>query len=204
MCGIFAFLGRDPEPGLLSACIKGASRRGPHGHGWTVCRATGTHTERHLGSLDTHTGDIIAECSGLTGIVLGHARMATAGSWDNKDNLQPLPAGDAVVAHNGVIHNPDDLWPGTATDTIAFTRAYEVMRGSGMTAAQVLEKLLSTSQQHAWAIAIAENAQLIVHRHYHPLYYFPGSSGIYLSSYRFHPQAVLLAEDEIHHWGISA
>lgn len=197
MCGIFAFTGVNPDPVLLAAAVDGASRRGPHGHGWAVCTPKATVVTRHLGPLAARTSEIIAACAGLDGIVLGHARMATVGAWDNKDNLQPVLAGDITVAHNGVITNPDVLYPHAPTDSIALTRAYRILRNNNFTPVQALQKLLASADQQAWAIVIADAGALWIHRRRHPLWTTTDKSGVYLSSHRFHPQAEPIPEDQI-------
>lgn len=189
MCGIFAFHGRTPDPDLLAACINGASRRGPHGHGWAVLDTSRSYMQRQLGTLADNTSRIVDACLDLDGTVLGHARMATSGSWNREENLQPFLVNETAIAHNGVIYNPDDLSVNAPTDTVAFTRAFHELRATGLTKPQTVEKLLATAQQTAWAIAVADRDSILVHRHYHPLYVLQAANGVYLSSHRFHADA---------------
>lgn len=42
--------------------------------------------------------------------LIGHARMATSGSWLQANNNQPLVRGGIALIHNGVLANSDDLW----------------------------------------------------------------------------------------------
>lgn len=201
MCGIFAFTGTHPDAGMLAAVINGASRRGPHGHGWAVITDASTRIRRHLGRLDAYTTDAVTDASGLSGTLLGHARMATVGAWDNKDNLQPIAAGNITVAHNGVITNPDALYPNAPTDSIALTRAYRIMRNNNFTPVQAIEKIIATADQQAWALVIADDGHVYAHRNRHPLYVVEQPEGMYMSSHRFHPHAVPVPENQIARWG---
>lgn len=207
MCGIFAYVGRDPNRMLVTDIVNGAARRGPHGHGWAVSTARGISITRRLGPLEPSADDIARDTaalsgpSGTSGILLGHARMATVGAWDNQDNLQPVIAGDITVAHNGVISNPDDLYPNAPTDSIALTRAYRILRNQMHTPVQALEKLLATAQQHAWVIVIADDGALYAHRQHHPLWQLDSPDGTYLSSHRFHFDAQPVPENKIVKWG---
>lgn len=207
MCGIFAFVGRDPNPVLTADIVNGAARRGPHGHGWAIATGRGTSITRRLGPLEASADDIVRDTAAISGpygnggILLGHARMATVGAWDNHDNLQPVIAGDITVAHNGVIANPDDLYPNAPTDSIAFTRAYRILRNQMHTPVQALEKLLATAQQHAWVIVIADDNALYAHRQHHPLWQLASPDGVYLSSHRFHPDVQAVPENKIVKWG---
>lgn len=42
--------------------------------------------------------------------VIAHARLVTNGSQDNNNNNQPVIKNNAVLVHNGIITNVDDLW----------------------------------------------------------------------------------------------
>lgn len=42
--------------------------------------------------------------------LIGHARMATSGSWQDDRNNQPLQRDGIALIHNGVIANPEELW----------------------------------------------------------------------------------------------
>lgn len=42
--------------------------------------------------------------------LIGHARMATSGSWAEDRNNQPLLRDRLALIHNGVIANPEQLW----------------------------------------------------------------------------------------------
>jgi glucosamine--fructose-6-phosphate aminotransferase (isomerizing) len=42
--------------------------------------------------------------------LIGHARMATSGSWQDDRNNQPLQRDGIALIHNGVLANPEELW----------------------------------------------------------------------------------------------
>ncbi len=42
--------------------------------------------------------------------LIGHARMATTGSWQDDRNNQPLQRDGIALIHNGVLANPEELW----------------------------------------------------------------------------------------------
>lgn len=42
--------------------------------------------------------------------LIGHARMATSGSWSEDRNNQPLSRDGIALIHNGVLANAEDLW----------------------------------------------------------------------------------------------
>lgn len=42
--------------------------------------------------------------------LIGHARMATSGDWQDERNNQPLLRDGIALIHNGVIANPEELW----------------------------------------------------------------------------------------------
>lgn len=42
--------------------------------------------------------------------LIGHARMATSGDWQDERNNQPLLRHGIALVHNGVLANPEELW----------------------------------------------------------------------------------------------
>lgn len=196
MCGIFGFHGPGaPDPGLLTTAAALAGRRGPHGCGWATRDEWGTRTVRHPSPLTERLDEV-----GRIGAraVLGHSRLATMGDWRDVRQLQPFTVAGHALAHNGSIANPDDLYPGAATDSEALAHAYAAFRVAGRSPYAALEFLLGAIAQHtAWAVVVLDTTgRLYAHRHYHPLYRLDtGGEGVYLSSQRFHPAAELLPED---------
>jgi glutamine phosphoribosylpyrophosphate amidotransferase len=213
MCGIFAYRGTSAAlelPALTAAAVS-AGRRGPHGCGWAIREATPggqSAVWHHPGPLANYIHELrTAAAAFRQPTILGHARLATVGDWRDVDQLQPVIADGHALAHNGVISNPDQLWPaGAPTDSIALARAYaELRRGhppgatdrrAGMHPADALAKLMATAEQQAWAVVVLDtDGHLYAHRHYHPLYAVRNPGGVYLSSQRFGPRCVPLPED---------
>lgn len=92
MCGLYGFLGDRADVGLLAELAHLADLRGGHAHGW----ATTTHDHKERGLFRP-------DCPLPTGTVIGHARLATSGAYDDLRCAQPLRAGSWSVAHNGTI-----------------------------------------------------------------------------------------------------
>jgi asparagine synthetase B (glutamine-hydrolysing) len=211
MCGIFAYRGdRPPQAALLEAAALAAGRRGPHGCGWSLQdRLPGSSSderyilahERWPGPFPDYREDFLRAIVGrVSPTVLGHARLATMGDWRDINQLQPVLAGAIAVAHNGVIANPDELWPaGAPTDSIALGYAYADLRTHGVGPVEALDKLMAAAEQTAWAVvALDLNGHLYAHRRYHPLYMAQDDhNGWYLSSQRFSPRCVALPENTV-------
>ncbi|MCZ7478810.1 class II glutamine amidotransferase [Micromonospora sp. WMMC273] len=184
MCGIFAYAGSvPPETGHLAAAASGAARRGPHGHGWIARNPDGRHhLHTALGPL-THTA--LHRIPATATALLGHARMATVGRYDDPDALQPwlVNAADGrvhAVVHNGNVYNADRLSdrPGAVTDSHALALAYADLRAAGLTPPVAIKALVDRAQQHAWVIAVLDSdGRLYGHRHRHPLYTCTAGSG---------------------------
>lgn len=188
MCGIFAFTGpAAPDPDLLALVAAGAAQRGPHGHGWA---GHGVTPHYRLGPLSP------ADTAGIAGPrVLGHARLATTSSPADLTGLQPIRVDGHLVAHNGTITNPVDLWPGPGTDSVALAHAYAHARRAGLHPVAALDTVLARARHHAWAIVVLDaNGLLVAHRHGLPLWRVTHPSGIYLSSCPL-PIAAELAPD---------
>jgi asparagine synthetase B (glutamine-hydrolysing) len=199
VCGIFGFTGPGaPDPELLAAAACEAGRRGPHGHGWATRYPGGTFTvRREFGPV---TANLPALLRVAAPAVLGHARLATTGSWDDPEGLQPVTCGRHAIAHNGTVYNPADVAPGAdvATDTHALAIAYETERFLGGTPAGSLAAVVARADQRAWAIVVLDaDGTLVGHRHGHPLHAYRDPTGLYLSSRPFHPGCTLLPEDKL-------
>jgi glutamine phosphoribosylpyrophosphate amidotransferase len=203
MCGIFAYHGTTaPDPDLLTAAAMEAARRGPHGHGWVIRDDHGRLTEhRRLGALN---GDLTTLQATTGRAVLGHARLATFGGWNDAQLLQPAVANGHAIAHNGNVYNAaqliDDVsYAGAlATDTRALTAAYAALRTAGHTPALALAAVLDRARQEAWAVVILDaDGTLLAHRSYHPLYARTTATGVYVSSRPFHKASVLLPDDKL-------
>lgn len=192
-CGIFAFIGSDPDPDLITAVIAAATADGTYGHGWTVITSASTRLTRHLGRLDSYTADVLRDTRGLNGTLLGHTRPAAG----TPENLQPIVAGDIAVVHHGTIGNPEQLWPGAPSGSVAFTRAYRVLLNNNMAPFTALGKLLTVAEQDTWAVAAADRDALYLDRRGLPLWTHTTIDGMYVASRQFHPDARLIEEDQI-------
>lgn len=179
MCGIFAFTGpTGPDPAVLAEAAQGAAQRGPHGHGWA---GPGTTPHRRLGPMDTAT------LAGITGPqVVGHARLATIGAYNDPDALQPVTRDGHWVVHNGTVTNYRDLSPGARTDTAAVADVYAHHRRHGTPPDTALELAVKQARHHAWVMVVLDvTGVLVAHRHGLPLWRADHSTGTYLSSRPF-------------------
>lgn len=176
MCGIFAYTGGGaPDPGILAAVAAGAGQRGPHGHGWA---GHGVTPHYRLGPLRA------ADTAVVTGPrVLGHARLATTSSPADRAGLQPIAVDGHLVAHNGTITNPADLWPGAGTDSVALAHAYARHRAAGVPPTAALTAVIGRARHTAWAIVVLDaTGELVAHRAGLPLWVTHHRTGLYLSS----------------------
>jgi predicted glutamine amidotransferase len=197
VCGIFAYHGAGrPDPELLTAAAVEAARRGPHGHGWVTRQPDGTLTEhRQLGPLN---GDLAALREASATAILGHARLATSGAWDDTACFQPVTIAGHAIAHNGNVYNADELAAGAPTDTYALAIEYAALRAAGILPSQAFAEAIGKARQEAWAVVILDaGGGLHAHRHYHPLYALQADGGAYVSSRQFHPACELLPEDQV-------
>lgn len=195
MCGIFAFTGHaDPEPAQLLEAAEGAGQRGPHGHGWV--------TSGRPGDLTAHyrLGPLSAEYAALAAVtaprVLGHARLATATGGTDVGALQPVVVDGHAFAHNGHVYNAAALDATAPTDSVALARTYARLRRT-CSPRQALTDLVDYATHSAWAIVVLDRTGgLYAHRHYHPLYRWTGTQGVYLSSRPRHPDAQPIPENQ--------
>lgn len=193
MCGIFAYTGRHrPDRELLTSIAAAAATRGPHAHGWT----TGTHTHRALGPIDVP--DAVTACQAATRI-LGHARLATFGRYDDPDGIQPLTVEGHHIAFNGNVYNPEQVHPGPwPTDTHHLAHAYAQARAAGHGPEQALERALAPARMNAWVVVVLDSSGvLLTYRRQLPLWTYSHDGGLYLGSRRFHPDAQPVPENSI-------
>ena len=94
MCGLYGFLGGAADVSLLAELAHLADLRGGHAHGWAT--ATHQHRERGLFRPDSPLP---------AGTMIGHARLATSGAYDDLTCAQPIRVGEWTVAHNGTVPN---------------------------------------------------------------------------------------------------
>lgn len=124
MCGIFGVLagsGTTLTSGqtrlLVQALLLHSQQRGRDASGIAALTAEGglavvkqpTSPARllRLPAYDTLIRDAV---SSLPICLIGHARMATSGSWQDDRNNQPLQRDGIALIHNGVLANPEELW----------------------------------------------------------------------------------------------
>ncbi|GAA0508526.1 hypothetical protein [Deinococcus depolymerans] len=95
MCGVYGYHRRSgpPQADLLAHLATLAGTRGPHAHGHAAAGV------RHvaLGAVNP------AGLSTVVDSVIGHARMTTAGHYQDLSCVQPLQAGPLFIAHNGTV-----------------------------------------------------------------------------------------------------
>jgi glutamine phosphoribosylpyrophosphate amidotransferase len=197
VCGIFAYHGAgQADPELLTAAAVEAARRGPHGHGWVTRQPDGTLAEhRQLGPLN---GDLAALREASATVILGHARLATSGAWDDPGCFQPVIIAGHAIAHNGNVYNAGELAPGAPTDTYALAIEYAALRAAGIPPGQALTEALARASQKAWAVVVLDaGGGLYAHRRYHPLFALRGDGGVYVSSRPFHRASKLLPEVQV-------
>ncbi len=188
MCGIWGYVGiRRPNPDLLAAAALGAARRGPHAFGWT----NGLTGRSGAGTLE------LEDLQGAVGgHLLGHCRLATIGATD-LSAVQPIkhPHGHHL-AHNGNAYNWADLDPGAVSDSAALASVYARHRKDGLAPDRALQYTVLNARHNAWAIAVLDaDGTLTATRYRLPLFTLTVRSDVYLSSVRFHPDAIPLAEN---------
>jgi glucosamine--fructose-6-phosphate aminotransferase (isomerizing) len=124
MCGIFGVLAgagtalASAQARLLAeTLLRYSQQRGRDASG--IAALTGLQTlslvkqptspDRLL--LEPAYGRLIDDATAQLPICLiGHARMATTGSWQDDRNNQPLQRDGIALIHNGVLANPEELW----------------------------------------------------------------------------------------------
>ncbi len=110
MCGLWGFIGDEPQEKILDAIVRAASTRGPHA--WGVAMDDGAGPCRHV-SL-TPLSDEVDEAVGLglgRSCFIGHSRLATSSyrSRSQEEDVQPLLVRWTALAHNGTVRNAGDF-----------------------------------------------------------------------------------------------
>jgi glucosamine--fructose-6-phosphate aminotransferase (isomerizing) len=125
MCGIFGVLA-GPDAALAPATqgllvrtlLRHSQQRGRDASGLASLDAAGgieifkraLSPERLLRLPDYDAFMAHSAVAAKAVCVIGHARMATSGSWSEDRNNQPLSRGGLALIHNGVLANAEDLW----------------------------------------------------------------------------------------------
>lgn len=117
MCRLWGVSYKDYEEDLTpsqiaSILFPALVRQGPHAYGWAQwVPGDGVSWEKHPGRVDTDEGikNIITGVSDDAYWVIGHTRWATTGDPKDSRNNHPIPHGDIVGIHNGVIGNYEEI-----------------------------------------------------------------------------------------------
>jgi len=96
-------------------------------------------------SVDFFTNDSTSSLS-----TIGHSRLVTNGLQGIDANNQPVWRDDAIIVHNGIVVNVDELWasetdikPRAEVDTEVIAALVEKYRESGISPAQAVSKTFS-------------------------------------------------------------
>lgn len=124
MCGIFGIVagpGAAAAPDTLrllaETLLRHSQQRGRDASGIASLQADGklavlkrALSPEQLLKLPDYAGFTTAATAASPVCLIGHARMATSGSWAEDRNNQPLSRGGIALIHNGVLANAEDLW----------------------------------------------------------------------------------------------
>lgn len=180
MCGLYGFQRRSgpPQADVLSTLAHLAGTRGPHGHGHA------TAGQRHVALGITNP----ARVSTVVDSVIGHARLATAGSHDELACVQPLQAGGLFVAHNGTVpaHGFHAMAHALTLETNSDSEvlAQLVARDGSLEGVAGVLDLLTPGLPLALLVLEPDGAVLAARRG-HPLHVRRAPEGVYLCSLPF-------------------
>lgn len=180
MCGVYGYHRRSgpPQADLLTLLAGLAGTRGPHAHG---------HATR--GARHVVLGPIYpASLSTVVDSVIGHARMTTAGHYQDLSCAQPLQAGGVFIAHNGTI--PGHRFHATAygltlqTDSDSEVLAHLLPRAASLAGVASLLDLLTPGLPLA-LLTLDDQGVITAARRAHPLHVRRDPAGTYLCSLPF-------------------
>lgn len=191
MCGLYAYYRRSgpPRADLLAHLAALAGTRGPHAHG----HATAGVRHVALGPVNP------AGLSTVVDSVIGHARMTTAGHYQDLSCAQPLQAGRVFIAHNGTV--PAHRFHATAhgltlqTDSDSELLAHLLPRAASLAGVASLLDLLTPGLPLALLVLDADGS-VTAARRAHPLYVRRAPEGTYLCSLPF-PGSEPLADQTV-------
>lgn len=214
MCGLVAFSGHEPDPGLLLHLADEAERRGPHGWGaaWVECDELLTVYGSGRLSWARETIGV------LPGPLILHARLATSGIAAEQSEVvaaQPLRVGRVALGHNGTVPNYADLldtWriePATAIDSEVVAWLVDRFLVSGAPLDEALGQALSLIPHapHA-AVILDQRGRMAVARFPavggpgHPLWWAQRPEGTYVCSRRPGPGWEEVPDDS--YWPVPA
>ena len=180
MCGVYGYHRRSgpPQADLLTLLAGLAGTRGPHAHG---------HATR--GARHVVLGPIYpASLSTVVDSVIGHARMTTAGHYQDLSCVQPLQAGRYWVTHNGTI--PGHRFHATThgltlqTDSDSEVLAHLLPRATSLAGVAGLLDLLTPGLPLA-LLTLDDQGVITAARRAHPLHVRRTPEGTYLCSLPF-------------------
>ena len=167
MCGLFGFSGDWARAEHLMPAIESAQRRGPHGTGLFYDGIE----YRRLGRADPS----VLACSGGSRLIIGHTRLATFGSHDDLQALQPVVKGDLVYAHNGNVYNWKSLSEKPAPSD-SFALADLLSNGR-------IDQTVDRIETEAMALAVHDKRGTYLYRRRLPLHVLTAPEGTYWCSW---------------------
>lgn len=185
MCGLFGFVGEELDTNVVQQIAQEAGRRGPHAYGF----AWEEGVIRDVGCMSDHL-DRLSAIDG--GWFIGHARLATYGTYLIPEYNQPLIAEKTVVAHNGNIYDYQNIieeleWtPKTQIDTEAILAMLLRYRDWPY----ILGRQADRSPQ---AALIRHKDSMYTVRYGHPLYALEIGQGTYFCSRPFDARCTMVA-----------
>lgn len=188
MCGLYGFLGEQADAGLLAELAHLADSRGGHAHGWAT--PDQHHKARGLLRPDSPLP---------TGTMIGHARLATSGSYSDLDCAGPLISGMWRVAHNGTVPHFVQLaaergWSPPKVDSALLPALLARMDSIDEITATIEE---ATRGVPLALLALRSDGLLVAARRGHPLYTAECTEGHYFCSLPFEG-AKLLPDQSVH------
>lgn len=194
MCGIFGYLGPQPDFQTLFTVAELAATRGMHSFGVSVAvggnpavhwRWPGTPAKARDGLRDAYR-----ELSMLKGewTLVGHCRLATFGAYTDSRNFQPIEREGWAVAHNGNVYNHARLFaeygvePQTDNDSEALAMLASV---HGPHTPQEFRDMLGLAERRSIAVLLmAENLGIFAFADGLPLFEARDGRGLWLCSRR--------------------
>ena len=146
MCGVYGYIGTGARFKDIESIALLAETRGPHSFGFTYVKNGKLKTVKQLGKVSEDT-EILRQAEG-SNVIIGHARLATAGDFKDMKNNQPIhlpnPGMEVSVVQNGNVYDYRELYekysyePVTRNDTEAL---WMLFAKSNLTPYQIQETL---------------------------------------------------------------
>ncbi len=117
MCGIFGIYttaeSRQHEEWspteFAQLAFPAIRHRGPHAFGWMSYDGKAIDVQKFEGDAGRMENLAKVNIADDVQWLVGHVRYATHGSTDDMRNNHPIPHGDIVGVHNGVLHNHEEV-----------------------------------------------------------------------------------------------